>query len=194
MTQRILCFGDSNTYGYDPRDVFGGRYPANARWPELLAAAAGWQVLNAGENGREIPHTPFAFDQLDRLLRRSQPLDGLVLLLGTNDLLRRYPPDADAAAARMEALLARLRADWPGLPVLLIAPPPLELPKPELERASLRLAGAYAALAQGTGTAFADAGQWALPLAFDGVHLTEEAHRIFARQAEQALRPLVRKK
>ena len=41
MERRIFCFGDSNTYGYDPREPLGGRYPADARWPELLSAATG---------------------------------------------------------------------------------------------------------------------------------------------------------
>ena len=34
---RILCFGDSNTYGYDPRGFFGDRYGAGDRWVDLLA-------------------------------------------------------------------------------------------------------------------------------------------------------------
>ena len=40
MERRIFCFGDSNTYGYDPREPLGGRYPADARWPELLRRVA----------------------------------------------------------------------------------------------------------------------------------------------------------
>ena len=43
---KILCFGDSNTYGYDPRGYFGGRY--DDRWPEVLAALTGWDVVNLG--------------------------------------------------------------------------------------------------------------------------------------------------
>ena len=34
---KMLCFGDSNTYGYDPRSYFGGQYPAQHRWVDLLA-------------------------------------------------------------------------------------------------------------------------------------------------------------
>ena len=34
---RLLCFGDSNTYGYDPRSYLGGRYGETVRWPCLLA-------------------------------------------------------------------------------------------------------------------------------------------------------------
>jgi len=54
VDHRILCFGDSNTYSYDPRSYLGGRYPASVRWTALLQAA-GWTVVNEGENGRCIP-------------------------------------------------------------------------------------------------------------------------------------------
>ena len=51
----VLCFGDSNTYGYDPRGYFGGRYEADSRWVDILAEKTGWTVCNMGQNGREIP-------------------------------------------------------------------------------------------------------------------------------------------
>ena len=53
----VICFGDSNTYGYDPRSYFGGRYEKEDRWVDLLAAQTGWTVRNCGANGREIPRT-----------------------------------------------------------------------------------------------------------------------------------------
>ncbi len=40
--KNVLCFGDSNTYGYDPRSYFGGRYDADSRWVDILAAKTGW--------------------------------------------------------------------------------------------------------------------------------------------------------
>ena len=52
---RLLCFGDSNTYGYDPRSYGGDRYPPESRWTDLLAESTGWEVVNLGQNGREIP-------------------------------------------------------------------------------------------------------------------------------------------
>lgn len=51
----VICFGDSNTYGYDPRGYFGGRYDGDNRWVDILAAETGWTVYNMGQNGREIP-------------------------------------------------------------------------------------------------------------------------------------------
>ena len=52
MAHKILCFGDSNTYGYDPRSCLGGRYPDSVRWTALLEAA-GWDgALSVAERDR----------------------------------------------------------------------------------------------------------------------------------------------
>ena len=54
MCRRLLCYGDSNTYGYDPRSYLGGRYSESVRWTALLNTGD-WKVINKGENGRSIP-------------------------------------------------------------------------------------------------------------------------------------------
>ena len=51
---KILCFGDSNTYGYDPRSFLGDRYPAEYRWVDILAKKLCCTAVNAGMTGREI--------------------------------------------------------------------------------------------------------------------------------------------
>ena len=187
MAKQIVCIGDSNTWGYDPRGFGGGRYPADVRWTALLEAGGRWEITNLGENGREIPHSAFAL----RLLARQQlealaPLDGICLMLGSNDLLCGASPAA--VAARMEDLLDRLGAY--GVPLLLIAPPKFcpgtWVAEEGLLGASAQLAGLYLTLAQDKAIAFADAGAWDIPLAFDGVHFTEEGHRRFAEQAQAA--------
>ena len=51
----LLCFGDSNTWGYDPRSALRTeRYPRDVRWPGRLAQALGddWEVIAEGLNGR----------------------------------------------------------------------------------------------------------------------------------------------
>lgn len=188
MARRIICLGDSNTWGYDPRGFGGGRYPADVRWTALLEAGGCWEITNLGENGREIPHSAFALRLLARQLDAARPFDGVCVLLGSNDLLCGASPAA--AAARMEDLL-----DWLAgyaAPVLLIAPPRFRpgtwIAEEGLIDASAQLAGLYRMLTQAQAAAFADAGEWDIPLAFDGVHFTEEGHRRFAAQAEQAFR------
>ena len=96
---RILCFGDSNTFGYDPRGFFGDRYGTEDRWLDLLAKQTGHECINAGANGREILRNPYAL----RLLTEHAPLDIFLVMLGTNDLLQ--GTSAKEAATRMEAFL-----------------------------------------------------------------------------------------
>lgn len=88
----------------------------------------------------------------------------------------------------MEDLLDWLRAY--GAPLLLIAPPRFcpgtWVAEEGLLDASARLAGLYRTLAQDKAVAFADAGEWGIPLAFDGVHFTEDGHVKFAEQAQAA--------
>lgn len=73
----VICFGDSNTYGYDPRSYFGGRYNADCRWVDILAAQTGWTISNMGQNGREIPSSAPTFPA---------DTDLLIVMLGINDL------------------------------------------------------------------------------------------------------------
>lgn len=181
---RILCFGDSNTYGYDPTDPLGGRYPAHHRWTDLLSQETGWKVLNRGENGRQIPHTPYLQEQVRRMLKANKSADLVIILLGTNDLLQGLSPAQ--TAARMDGFLETI------LPmckkVLLIAPVPLtrgEWVRDEgLIAASLDLSRAYRAIAQKRNILFADAGLWNVALGFDGVHFSPEGHRTFAQQLQ----------
>lgn len=167
---RVVCFGDSNTYGYDPRSYLGGRYPASSRWVDLLAEKTGWEVLNAGENGREIPRLPVPLP----------PLDMLIVMLGSNDLLQ--GADVDMVTARMEAFLDQLPLEKEK--ILLVAPPPMRLGEwvtdERLLTASAQLAERYQTLAQRRGIRFADAGEWDIALTFDGVHFTGEGHQAFA--------------
>lgn len=186
---RVLCFGDSNTYGFDPRSYLGDRYPAEVRWPERLAALTGWQVRNEGLNGREIPRRPGELDRAAALVAGGA-WDAAVILLGSNDLLQGASPEE--TSARMERFLERLG----DAPVCLIAPPPMTsgtwVEERRLISDSRRLAGLYRALAERRAVRFADAAEWGVETLFDGVHFSEAGHRVFAeriRRELEALRP-----
>lgn len=167
----IICYGDSNTYGYDPRSYFGGRYGAESRWVDILAAKTGWSIQNHGMNGRKIPRRKPEFPEA---------IDLLILMLGTNDLLQGC--DAARAADCMEAFLGELSLKKSK--IFLIAPPPMRLgewvPTQALVDESVRLSVYYQTLSARLGVRFADAGKWNISLAFDGVHFTEEGHKSFA--------------
>ena len=185
---KILCYGDSNTFGYDPRSFMGSRYAPENRWVDILQASTGWDVINAGENGREIPRRSFELKSAKELIRRHDPVLTLVML-GTNDLLQGADPDT--VASRMEAFLQQLQSA-----VLLIAPPPLQrgvwVPNEELVERSRRLGSTYKERTQALGFPFADAADWEIELTFDGVHFSEAGHRSFARHLIEELHALCR--
>ena len=66
MTGTVVCFGDSNTYGYDPRSLLGERYPKSVRWTGILDSSGSWSVTCCGQNGREIPTLPAHWEPLCR--------------------------------------------------------------------------------------------------------------------------------
>ncbi len=189
MCHRLLCCGDSNTYGYDPRSYLGGRYPETVRWTALLNAE-GWQVINEGENGRSIPRADWEIKAAIQVINRAKA-EALVIMLGSNDLLQCPGLAADVCAERMEHFLGAILAETKTSKLLLVAPPPMKpgawVNDPRTLEESRRLAGCYEAMAQRLGIAFADAGSWNVALAYDGVHFSEEGHRAFAKGIQTAL-------
>lgn len=181
MGRRILCYGDSNTYGYDPRSCLGGRYPGSVRWTALLQTQ-GWDILNAGQNGRSIPQNGWEIETLAQMIRRQQP-EIITVMLGTNDLLQNPVLSAAGCGDRMEWLLTTLLKRVPFLQPLLIAPPPMTLgawvDDPKIVETSQRLGAQYQGLAQKLGIAFADANDWNVELTYDGVHFSERGQRAF---------------
>ena len=168
---KILCFGDSNTYGYDPCSSLGEPYPKS--WTAVLAENLGCTVINAGENGREILRAEYS---LNMLLDRCKPVDLLIVMLGTNDLLQGNDPEA--VAARMKRFIAHVQFEKPR--ILLLAPPPMKLGEWVTSRVLVDASRRLLELYEGMGVRCT--GGWEIPMAFDGVHFTEEGHRAFAQQ------------
>ena len=179
---KLWCFGDSNTYGFDPCGFFGGRY--SAPWPSLLAEKTGFEVINDGKNGRKIPEGGQEFLQFRRD-EEQYNADMLIVMLGTNDLLE--GAKAGEVARRMEVLLTG--CDLPN--TLLVSPPPMKrgawVPDDGLVGVSRELSEQYKALAERLGMRYADSGEWHIDLTFDGVHFTEEGHKHFAEGLSSCL-------
>ncbi|MDR2098173.1 MAG: GDSL-type esterase/lipase family protein, partial [Spirochaetaceae bacterium] len=138
----ILCYGDSNTYGYIPGT--GRRYDYKTRWPRVLERILNqncpgeqeWWVDEEGLNGRTS-----SFDdpvELDRnglrhvtpILKSHKPLDLVAVMLGTNDLKRRFNPSSyDVSQGVLNVVKAIQHSETgpdDGVPkVLVICPPPL---------------------------------------------------------------------
>ena len=131
----ILCYGDSNTWGYNPST--GGRYPRDVRWPGVLRRELGddYLVIEEGLNGRTtvwddpIEGYKNGKEYLVPCLETHKPLDLVIILLGTNDLKVRFSVSAYDIANGAGALVQIVQKSEIGPggrapQVLLLAPPP----------------------------------------------------------------------
>jgi lysophospholipase L1-like esterase len=202
----IVCYGDSNTHGYDP--ATGGRLGRDVRWPGVVARelAGRAHVVEEGLNGRTtVWDDPFTEGRNGRVhllpcLRSHAPVAVVVIMLGTNDLKAVFRVGAAevASGARTLVELARTSGTGPdgGPPtVLLVAPPPLG-PVTEVSElwgfaaareASLRLAPLYRTAARLTGAAFLDAAEVATVDPADGVHIDPGSHAPLGRAIAAAV-------
>ena len=111
----ILCYGDSNTYGYDPRS--GSRYPKEIRWTTILQAKLGneYEVVPEGLNGRTTAYDRSDGDFLNGLtylstcLHTHKPLDYIVFMLGTNDCNVDLDLSSKDIALGMEKLILKTK-------------------------------------------------------------------------------------
>jgi lysophospholipase L1-like esterase len=189
----VLCYGDSNTWGYDPRT--GGRYPRDTRWPGVLrrALGEGYLVIEEGLNGRTtvwddpIEGYKNGKSYLIPCLETHRPIDLVVVVLGTNDLKMRFSVSAFDIANGAGVLVdvAQRSATGPGggpPQVLLVAPPPVakltgfaEMFE-GAERKSARFAEQYRRVATERRCAFLDASTVIRSSDLDGIHLEAGEH------------------
>ena len=183
--KRIVCYGDSNTYGYDARDVFGGRLPADQRWTDLLAQALQCDVINCGMNGRTVPRYPRSIENDLRLLLRCVPCDLLIIMLGSNDILTDLEPEETAEA--MARLLELLLQKMPGTTILLCAPPQVSGLGEAYEDRISSLSELYAQIADERKLPFLNVSSWPIDLAADGVHFSPAGHCSFSGLMKNAI-------
>src|SRR3954462_1773041 len=96
----IVCFGDSNTWGYDPAS--NGRFGPTNRWTGVLQTALGsdYRVIEEGLNGRTTTVDDPIHDHrngrhyLPPCLESHAPFDLVTIMLGTNDLKARFNSSA----------------------------------------------------------------------------------------------------
>ncbi|MEW5976999.1 MAG: SGNH/GDSL hydrolase family protein [Acidobacteriota bacterium] len=189
----ILCYGDSNTWGYAP--VSKERYAPEVRWPGVLKRSLGadFHVIEEGLNGRttvlDDAIEPYrnGKEYLIPCLISHKPLDLVIILLGTNDLKRRFslpPSDIARGAGQLVELVLKSDTGPNGKAprVLLISPAPLakltELAEmfEGAEEKSFKLGRHYREIATQLGCPFLDAGEIVKSSDRDGIHLEAEAH------------------
>ena len=217
MKKHIVCLGDSNTHGYcaDPADCADGgcRFNENERWPRVLEKLLGeeYLVLEEGLSGRTtvfsdpLHEAMPALDVAYPILMSHEPVDLLVIMLGTNDTKERFCVNPACIARGLERLVDKCKCIpcWgdhkPN--ILLIAPPHIgeKMEQSEVMPAmglgcaakSRELAKHYAVVAQNQGCAFLDAEGVAEFNEVDYMHLTKKGHAQLAAKLAHIVPTLV---
>lgn len=204
----ILCFGDSLTWGSNP--ATGLRHAFEDRWPSVLGEGLGAdkvRVIAEGLGGRTtvFDDNTAAADRnggrvLPTLLGSHDPIDLVIIMLGTNDIKDFAAGNATAAAAGMARLVEICRTykfSNEVVPKVIMVSPPVCCPSDNIElKAMFRggvaesglLAGEYERYAEKIECPYFDAATVAKASPLDGVHLDAANTRAIG----EALVPLAR--
>ena len=193
----ILCFGDSNTHGQMPGGTPLDRFGPHERWPGVMRRELGtdWYVIEEGLSGRTTVYDDPIEGEIKngrRYLRpclmSHAPLDLVIIMLGTNDLKRRFGQPPSEVAMGIGCLIHDIKELAPGptgnVPeILIVAPPPMLDDIKEWEsifsgaqEKSHKLALEFEIIADSLEVHFFDAASIIESDPADGFHLSREAH------------------
>lgn len=201
----ILCYGDSNTWGWNPATM--ERHPRSIRWPGVTQAELGesYYVIEEGLNGRTtvwddpIEEHKNGKTYLLPCLESHKPLDLVVLMLGTNDLKKRFSLSAfdiaEGAGRLVRIILQSQTGNNQAAPrVLLLAPPPIgemdTIGMEMFEGAHAKaptLSAQFRRVSEQYGCAFLDTSTFIQPSRIDGLHLEAREHRLLGQRVAQVI-------
>ena len=202
--RHILCFGDSNTWGYVPGT--GERFDEETRWTALtqLLLNNEYTLYEAGLSGRTVnsddPGRDFrnGASLLNLYLESCRPLDLVIIMLGTNDLKASLNNSIEDIKAAVK-VLCQQTIDFDYSPydkpeIMLIAPAPF-VDSADIDdefsqniTKSKQLAPAYYQLAQELNLLFLDAGRVIKSSTIDGINWDAMGHRDFATHLAATLK------
>ena len=202
----ILCYGDSNTWGHVPLE--NRRYDLHERWPGVLRAELGedFAVIEEGLPGRTTVHSdPIegahknGLAVLPAILESHLPLDLVIIMLGTNDLKKRFslsPFDIAQGAGRLVHYIQQ--GTWGIMPkVLLVCPPPIARLSDYAqmfegaEAKSAGLADEYRRVAKELNVPFFNAGAAMVSSDRDGIHFEADQQQKLGQAIARTVRDLL---
>lgn len=188
--KKILCFGDSNTYGYIPNN--GARYDKNTRWTGVLSLLSHgkFEIIEDGCNNR----TAFAANPAGKIFTGYEILpelltddfDVVVLAIGINDTQFLYNLSSIEIASGVEKLINIVKVKSPQAKILLVAPSILTddvlngnfaclFDRTSIEK-SRQLPLLYQKIAEKQNIKFLDLNSVAKTSSLDGLHYAPEQH------------------
>lgn len=205
--KKILCFGDSNTYGFIPQS--GLRYDKNTRWTGILQSL--WrnelEVIEAGCNNRTaFIDNPAGIEQtgykiLPKYLK-AEHFDIIILAIGVNDLQLFFRPTLEEFEQGIEKLIKITKDLSPNAKIILVCPPKLDLAgiksgvfsfqfdEISVEK-SFKLPQIYKSLADKHNCGFVDLNKVTEVSPLDGLHFSPESHKKIAEYLYKNLKQTI---
>lgn len=197
--KKIICYGDSNTFGFNPKD--GSRFDENIRWTSVLQKSLGveYEVINEGMCDRtgfvnnpngELFSAPKHFPEL---IKKSENIDLLILWIGTNDLQFQYDISFSTIEKGLENLIKLAKTKARKIIII----PPVILDKKILEgyfnyqfdetsvKKSREVGRIYKTLANMHNCEIFDVNKYVKPSDIDGLHYDENSHKIIAENMQK---------
>lgn len=210
--QHILVYADSLSWGIIPNTR--RRLEFDQRWPGVMeiglnGASKNVRVIEDCLNGRRtVWDDPFkrgrkGLDGLAQRIEIHSPLSLVVLMLGTNDFQSMHQHNAWHSSQGIQALVTEIRQapiepEMPIPPILIVAPPPIDVPKGPIapkfeggEHKCVGLAEAYRETADTLECHFFDAGSVTSASRVDGIHLDADQHLRLGKAMVSVVAPLL---
>ena len=193
--KKILCFGDSNIYGFNPLN--GSRYAKKERWSGILQELAKdkFNVIEAGCNNR----TAFSPNPAGKMMTGieilpellTSDLDIVILAIGINDLQLSYNTSLDDYKRGLPKLINIVKDKSPASEILLVAPSKITpnilnsffanlFDKTSIEKSS-QLGEIYKQIAFNNNCKFLNLDDLVKPSSVDGLHYEIQEHNKIAQ-------------
>lgn len=194
--KKILCFGDSNTYGFVPQKC--NRYSKNERWSGILADLLGdeYEILEEGMNNRtgfyknpeSVKHC--ALEYLPIYLQNHRDIDICILAVGTNDAQFFYDYDEKVVREGLLGLINSIREANSKTKIIIV--PPVKIKANILDgifsmyfnlesvEKIEKSFGFYKEVAKANGCYYLDFNEAVKPSELDGLHYSKDSHKIIA--------------
>ncbi|MDR0652901.1 MAG: GDSL-type esterase/lipase family protein [Synergistaceae bacterium] len=214
----ILCFGDSNTWGYDAETYdskigIAKRMPFEIRWPGVAQYLLGeeYRLLENALNARTVmledPYFPhrLGIAGLEEALDANAPLDLVIIQLGVNELKHMFNLSAGMIAFGLEKLVLASQTAYYGYPapeILVIAPAPVKNNignmifgfsyGPLAYGKSCELGALYRDVAERNGCGFIDCAALNFSLnELDGLHYSRDDHAKLGKAVAEHVREIL---
>jgi lysophospholipase L1-like esterase len=205
----ILCYGDSNTWGQNDDKNYFGRYASDVRWTGALQNLLddNYYIIEEGLGGRttDLEHynpqkkSRNGLTYFEPCLLSHQPVDMVVIMLGTNDLKMQYNRSSEDIAKALNQYIELIKSDLSRTRILLVSPIHIDYKAPlykdyydgiydeESATKSKQLAVSIEKLAKDTGSLFFDASKVSKP-GKDGIHFDEKSHLPLATELAKIIK------